>query len=67
MLLNLEIACSVSRLERNLGILRMRNAISRLRKFSNCAEHIQNSEKKKKQRIKELMGSEGILKDEQLW
>ena len=25
---------------RNLGILRMRNAISRLRKFSDCAEHI---------------------------
>ena len=25
---------------RNLGILRMRNAISRLRKFPDCAEHI---------------------------
>ena len=25
---------------RNLGILRMRNAISRLRKFSDCVEHI---------------------------
>ena len=25
---------------RNLGILRMRNAISRLHKFSDCAEHI---------------------------
>ena len=25
---------------RNLGILRMRNTISRLRKFSDCAEHI---------------------------
>ena len=37
---NLQIACAISRLERNLGILRMRNAISRLRKFSDCAEHI---------------------------
>ena len=25
---------------RNLGILRMRNAISRLRKFSDCPEHM---------------------------
>ena len=33
MLRNLEIACSILRLERNLGILRMR-------KFSDCAEHI---------------------------
>ena len=31
---------AISRLERNLRILRMRNAISRLRKFSDCAEHI---------------------------
>ena len=30
-----------SRLECNLRILRMRNAISRLRKFSDCTEHIQ--------------------------
>ena len=32
---------AISRLECNLGILRMRNAISRLCKFSDCAEHIQ--------------------------
>ena len=37
---NLEIFCAFSRsYNYNLGILRMRNAISRLRKFSDCAEH----------------------------
>ena len=39
---NLKIAhysCTILRLECNLGILRMRNAISRLRKFSDCVQH----------------------------
>ena len=39
---NLKIAhysCTISRLECNLGILRMCNAISRLRKFSDCVQH----------------------------
>ena len=35
-----EIGCTITRLERNLRIPRMRNAISRLRKFSDCTEHI---------------------------
>ena len=35
-LCNLEITCSILRLECNLGIPRMCNAISRLHKFSNC-------------------------------
>ena len=42
-LCNLEIAhvCyAISRLEHNLRILRMRNAISRLRRFSACTEHM---------------------------
>ena len=37
---NFRIGCAISRLERNLRILRMCNAISRLRKFSDCAKHI---------------------------
>ena len=37
---NLKIECAISRLVRNFRILRMRSAISRLRKFLNCAEHI---------------------------
>ena len=41
-LCNLEIAqccCAISRLAQNFGIPRMHSAISRLRKFLNCAEH----------------------------
>ena len=37
---NLEIGCTHSRLEHNLKILGMCNAISRLHKFSDCTEHI---------------------------
>ena len=36
----LRIVCTISRLARNFAIPRMRCAISRLRKFLNCAEHI---------------------------
>ena len=34
------IICAILRLERNLRILRMHNVILRLRKFSDCVEHI---------------------------
>jgi len=39
-LYNLRIGCVASRLARSFQILRMRIAISRLRKFLACAEHI---------------------------
>ena len=32
-------SCTISRLECNLGILRMHNAILRLHKFSDCTQH----------------------------
>ena len=38
--LSLKIGCAISRLARNFGILRMRSAILRLRKFLDYAEHI---------------------------
>ena len=37
---SLQIGCAISRLARNFGILRMRSAISRVRKFLDCVEHI---------------------------
>jgi len=39
-LCSLKIGCAILRLARNFGILRMRSAISRLRKFLDCTEHI---------------------------
>ena len=40
-LCSLKIGCAISRLASNFGILRMYSAISRLRKFLDCAEHVQ--------------------------